>query len=83
MAGAGPSAPSLLPAQLFSPSLVWLPIRLCSLSRLESHAVLMRAWPPVRGGSAAVHLINNLTLQFFQVNAAILFLTNWKRLVKL
>lgn len=60
-----------------------LPIRLCSLSRLESHAVLMRAWPPVRGGSAAVHLINNLTLQFFRVNAAILFLTNWKRLVKL
>lgn len=33
--------------------------------------------------SAAVHLINNLTLQFFRVNAAILFLPNWKRLVKL
>lgn len=50
--------------------------------RLESHAVLMRAWPPVWGGSAAVHLINNLTVQFFRVNAAILFFTNWKRLVK-
>lgn len=30
-----------------------------------------------------MHLINNLTLQFFRVNAAILVLTNWKRLVKL
>lgn len=29
-----------------------------------------------------MHLITNLTLQFFRVNAAILFFTNWKRLVK-
>lgn len=64
-----------------SPSLVWLPLSLSSHSGL-SHAVLMRAWPPVHR-SAAVHLINILTLQFFRVNAAILFLTNWKRLVKL
>lgn len=76
----GPSSATrstLLPVSCVAPPLPLLPLR------LQSHAVLMRAWPPVRGGSAAVHLINNLTLQFFRVNAAILFLTNWKRLVKL
>lgn len=80
-----PCLPHVSPSRclFFSPSHVWLPLCLCSLSWLQSHAVLMRAWPPVWGGSAAVHLINNLTLQFFRVNAAILFFTNWKRLVKL
>lgn len=82
-------APFLLAGQLWRPCLS-LPCtfspslfpRISLLSWLQSPAILMRAPPPVRCSSVAVHLINNLPLQFFRVNAAILFLTNWKRLVK-